>query len=184
MRRFFPLVASILIAEAAAAGEPLGRLFFTPAQRAQLDAARAEKSRAPAAAEAEEPQPLPQLITYGGIVRRSDGKTTVWINNRPVGDGRSAGSAALASRVQPDGSVVLRLPQSGRTVRLRVGQSVELTSGTIEEPWARKPPEAAPEQSPAAGAPISATAPGAPRAAQPTVNPADEAHSARQGTSD
>lgn len=178
MRRFLALLALIPIA--AAAGEPLGRLFFTPAQRTQLDAARAEKSRAPAAAEAEEPQPLPQVITYSGIVRRSDGKTTVWINNRPAEDGRSTESPALASRVHPDGSVVLRLPQNERPVRLRVGQSVDLASGTIEEPWARKPPEVPPpERSSAAGAPASITAPGAVRATRSIPESADEEHGAR-----
>lgn len=171
MKVLLPLVAFILVAEAAAAGEPLGRLFFTPAQRAQLDAARAGKGRAPAA-EAEEP-PLPHIITYGGIVRRSDGKTTVWINNRAVDGDRSADSPALPGEARPDGSVLLRLPHSDRTVRLRVGQSVEVVSGTIEEPYARKPLGARPpEKLPAAGkAPATSTVPGTTHDARSDASP-------------
>lgn len=61
-----------------------------------------------------------------------------------------AGAGAIVGRVRPDGGVSLQVPQSGRSVDLKVGQSIELLSGTIEEPYSRKPPVAAPEPKPAA----------------------------------
>jgi hypothetical protein len=124
----------------APAQERLGRLFFTPAQRASLDVARSQRARATLSTEKTEQEaaPVPQTITYGGVLRRSDGKTTVWINNQPVNDRESAGAAAIVGQVRPDGSVTLQVPQSGRSVILKPGQSVELLSGAVEEANSRK----------------------------------------------
>jgi hypothetical protein len=127
-------------------------LFFTPAQRASLDVARSQRARAAVATEKSEVEatPVPQTITYSGVVRRSDGKTTVWINNQPVHDRESAGAAAIVGRVRPDGSVTLQVPQSGRSVNLKPGQSVELLSGAVEEGYSRRLEAPKPESKPAA----------------------------------
>ena len=134
--------------------EPLGRMFFTPAQRASLDVARTQRARTTLATEKTEEvataAPVPQTITFDGMLRRSDGKSTIWINNRPVNENQQAGGAVVVGRIRPDGGVSLQMPQSGRSVDLKVGQSIELLSGTIEEPYARKPPATAPEVKPAA----------------------------------
>ncbi|HEV8612692.1 MAG TPA: hypothetical protein VGQ73_04215, partial [Gemmatimonadales bacterium] len=81
----------------APAQERLGRLFFTPAQRASLDVARSQRARRTLATEQfeQEAAPTPQTITYGGVVRRSDGKTTVWINSQPVRDREPAGGGTV-----------------------------------------------------------------------------------------
>jgi len=136
---------------AARAPEPLGRLFFTPAQRARLDVARTQRTRATLATDKTEEiatAPVPQTITYDGAVRRSDGKSTVWLNSRPVHDKEPAGAAIIVGRIRPDGGVTLQMPQSGRTVNLKPGQSIELLSGAIEESFSRKP-AAQPEPKPA-----------------------------------
>ncbi|MBI4196061.1 MAG: hypothetical protein HY526_13400 [Betaproteobacteria bacterium] len=139
MRCVLPLLGLVLAIGDACGAEPLGRLFFTPAQRAQLDAARGDKLRAPLAAEPEEAPRAPEVVTYGGLVRRSDGKTTVWINDRPTDDGTGATGSPVRSRVRPDGSINLLVPQANRSVDLKVGQSVEIVSGRIAEPYAREP---------------------------------------------
>lgn len=134
-------LAAAAISVPASAQERLGRMFFTPAQRASLDVARSQRARAAVAtekSEQEEATPVPQTITYSGVLRRSDGKTTVWINNQPVHDRESAGAAAIVGRVRPDGSVTLQVPQSGRSVTLKPGQSVELLSGAVEEAYSRR----------------------------------------------
>jgi hypothetical protein len=136
----------------APAQERLGRLFFTPAQRASLDVARSQRARAALSTEKPEQEaaPVPQTITYSGVLRRSDGNTTVWINNQPVNDRESAGAAAIVGGVRPDGSVTLQVPQSGRSVILKPGQSVELLSGAVEEANSRKLEIPKPEPKPAA----------------------------------
>ncbi len=145
-------MAAALTSAPAPAQERLGRLFFTPAQRASLDVARSQRARTAVDTEKTEQEaaPVPQTITYSGVLRRSDGKTTVWINNQPVHDRDSAGAAAIVGRVRPDGSVTLQVPQSGRSVILKPGQSVELLSGAVEEGYSRKLEAPRPEPKPAA----------------------------------
>lgn len=161
---YLALVAST--PAAAQAQERLGRLFFTPAQRASLDVARSQRARAALSTEKTEQEatPVPQIITYSGHIRRSDGKTTVWINNQAVHDRESAGAAAIVGRVRPDGSVTLQVPQSGRSVSLKPGQSVELLTGAVEEGYPRGIEAAKPEAKPAAAAGTGKPAPD--RAAQ------------------
>jgi hypothetical protein len=136
-------------------------MFFTPAQRASLDVARSQRARTTLATEKtdQEAAPVPQTITYSGVLRRSDGKTTVWINNQPVHDRLSAGAGAIVGRVRPDGSVTLEVPQSGRSVTLKPGQSVELLGGTVEEGYARRLEAPKPEPKPAANANAAKAAP-------------------------
>ncbi|MGH6693528.1 MAG: hypothetical protein ACREF4_22910 [Gammaproteobacteria bacterium] len=141
----------------APAQERLGRLFFTPAQRASLDIARMQRARAALSTEKTEEvataAPVPQTIMLDGTVRRSDGKTTYWLNNRSVNENEQPGGGEVVGRVRSDGGISLQLPQSGRSVELKVGQSIELLSGTIEEPYSRKPVATAPEVKPAAKPP-------------------------------
>lgn len=128
----------------------MGRLFFTPAQRVSLDIARTRRARNTLSTEGTEEAaaPVAQSVTYGGMVRRSDGRSTVWINGSPVNDGEPVGGISVVGRIRPDGRVSLQVPQSGRSVDLKPGQSVELLSGTIEEAFSRKPVQ--PEPKPAA----------------------------------
>ena len=139
--------------------ERLGRLFFTPGQRLSLDVARSQRARTTLATEStdQEAAPASQTITYGGLIRRDDGRTTVWLNNQAVHDTDPAGAGAVVTRVRPDGRITLQAPQSSRSVDLKPGQSVELLSGTIEEGYSRRAlsqpdPKAKPGAKPAADA--------------------------------
>ena len=154
----------LLLAPPAVAAEPVGRLFYTPDQRATLDTARSKRARNVGATEKEEPPPRPpspEVVTYGGMVRRSDGKTTVWLNNHAVGEKEAA--SRLVGKVRPDGSVTLQSPQTGKNVELRVGQRAELLSGRVEEGYRHAPAQKAEvkQPDPAGGAkpPVEGTAP-------------------------
>jgi hypothetical protein len=135
------------------AAEPLGRLFFTPDQRATLDTARSKKTRVNLETEAtvEKPPapPAPEVVTYGGLVRRSDGKATIWLNNQAINEKDVRSGTTLVGRVRPDGSVTVQSPQSGRSVDLKVGQSAELLSGTVQENYTLRGSIAKPEDKPA-----------------------------------
>lgn len=87
MMKFFvclcllPLVGAVDRGAMAAPGKPLpGRLFYTPAQREMLVNARTHKvteipkSVAP---------PVVSPMRFDGMIMRSDGVTTHWINGRP-----------------------------------------------------------------------------------------------------
>jgi len=178
--RLILCVALVIAADPAVAQvQPLGRLFFTPAQRSSLDVARSQRARTALATEQTEETvaatPVPQSITYDGMVRRSDGKTTIWINSRPVHDNNPAGGAAIVGRVRRDGGVSLQMPQSGRSVELKPGQSVELLSGAIEEGFSRKPaPQSEPKPAAKPAAEARGAKPASPEAAsaKPTAAPA------------
>lgn len=121
------------------AAEPLGRLFFSPEQRAQLDALRTKKV---VAAQVKD-EPAPEFITYNGIIRRDDGKTTIWVNNKSLSENDLRDSASLVGRIERDGRILIQPVQSGvaPALRLKVGQSAELQSGRVAEPFAGGKPE-------------------------------------------
>lgn len=78
----------LMLPAAACLAEPadLGRLFYTPAQRTALEDARARKvSRLADTSKRTEPatSPAPAPQRFDGIVIRSDGAATRWINGRP-----------------------------------------------------------------------------------------------------
>lgn len=129
------------------AAPPLGRLFFTPEQRAALDELRTHRPQRTVSVAAPAEAPPPALVTYSGLVQRSDGHSTVWINHRPVYD-RIDDSSAATARVEDDGTARIVMPQQPGRVRLKVGQTAELATGRIAESYARRPrtpqPKAAP----------------------------------------
>jgi hypothetical protein len=68
----------------------LGRLFYTPAQRAQLESARTHNVTQVAS----QPRPTsPPPLRYDGVLMRSDGQTTRWVDGKAQAD--SAGVAGL-----------------------------------------------------------------------------------------
>lgn len=74
----------------AAPSEP-GRLFYTPAQRAQLEAARSRGSTRPATTSVQAAEDSPQR--YDGLIIRSDGQVTHWVDGKPA--------ATAPRRLQP-----------------------------------------------------------------------------------
>jgi len=114
---------------------PLGRLFLTPQQRAVLDNARRNRVRAAAVAAAADKKPKPppvQDVTINGVVKRSDGEAVIWVNGRPT-DGETEDGMHVVASPGADSSIVVREPQKGRKVRLKVGQRVDLTTGRVQE---------------------------------------------------
>lgn len=87
----------------------LGRLFFTPEQRAQLDYSYAQSAGTGGNAHA---------LTLNGIVQQHGGNRTVWINGVPQQAGNSDDKT-------PESQTV-RLPGKPSTVKLKVGQRVLL----------------------------------------------------------
>lgn len=129
-------IAALLMAQLAHAAEPLGRFFYTPEERARLDALRAQKAVAVVQVKDE---PVPEIVKFNGIVRRSDGKATVWINNQPLSEAELRDKQSIVGTVSRNGQVTLQAPQGSVQMRLKVGQSAELLSGRIDESYAVAP---------------------------------------------
>lgn len=158
---------------AGAADAPLGRLFFTPEQRTQLDMLRTKRVVASQTKE----EAAPEVVTYNGIIRRSDGKTTVWVNNQALSEADLRDKPAIGGRVSRDGQIVIEAGQSRTAAKtqLKVGQSAELLSGQVAESYsaaataARAPkPEPASKPVPAPAAKSGETA--APPAGAPVAD--------------
>jgi len=105
----FPVIICALALTTAtpASAEELGRLFYTPEQRARLDADHARSST---------PTDSPNVMSVDGIVQRHGGERTVWINGVPQAAGQSDERA-------PE-SVPVAVPGQSQPVKVKVGQKV------------------------------------------------------------
>ena len=139
---FLALLAELAAPGAAAQTSTMGRLFFTPAERAQLDAERvagpapavAIAPAAPAATEAAPSEPAVRELTLDGIVKRSSGKSTVWLNHTAQHDGNNHLTVARPATATHPATTALTLQlSSGRKVILKPGQSIDLNTNSIRD---------------------------------------------------
>jgi hypothetical protein len=96
--------------------EPLGRLFFTPEQRAQLEYSKSQGNDSGSSARA---------LTVNGIVQKHGGKRTAWINGVPQQAGNSDERA-------PD-SLPVAVPGLSKPVKVKVGQKVLINPSSEPE---------------------------------------------------
>jgi hypothetical protein len=111
MRQAHRIILFVLgsIAAASIHAEEIGRLFFTPAQRIQLDYGYAPEVR---------PEGNSNSLILNGIVQKHGGKRTIWVNGLPQQAGTSDERA-------PE-SLSVPLPGQKKSVKLKVGQRVLL----------------------------------------------------------
>lgn len=133
------LVSIAVPARAQASFTTMGRLFTTPADRILLDqqrrAAMAQNAQAVAAPPAPPaavmpgmaadnaaaaPPPPPAPVRFGGVLRRSDGQATIWVDDAP---------RDTVLRTRPGAAVAVDV--GGRSVVLKPGQSWDPASGAI-----------------------------------------------------
>lgn len=106
-----------LASVSAACAEELGRLFFTPAQRTQLDYSKFQAGDA---------ESNSRSLTVNGIVQRHGGTRTAWINGVP----RLAGQ----SDENHPGSLPVTVPSQTKPVTVKVGQKVNVNSANDSQP--------------------------------------------------
>ena len=123
-----PLVFLILIGMVCEVqAQELGRLFFTPDQRAALDARR--KARVP---------DRPQLTTtvspttrLDGYVKRQGGRSTVFVNGEAVLEGTQ--DAPVVDPERRGGRLPVSPGEGGPRVELRPGESLDRTNGQVSD---------------------------------------------------
>ena len=101
-----------------AAAEDLGRLFFTPQQRQDLDRRRAANVQEAATVVQE------STLTLQGQVSRSSGKTTTWINGIPQHDAYIGSDPARAT---------IQTGEDEPKVKLKVGQTFDRVRGETRD---------------------------------------------------
>jgi hypothetical protein len=122
------VMATVLLAIAfPCSAQELGRLFFTPDQREALDARRkARVPDKPAAAVVASP-----TTRLDGYVKRSDGRSTVFVNGQPLLEGTPE-----APSVDPEwrgGRVSVPTSEGGARYVLKPGQSVDTGTGQVRD---------------------------------------------------
>ena len=144
----FLILAMLLATGAARASDtdPLGRLFTTPRQRAQIDEVR---NAEPAEQEIKltgtelagtrmpekQAEEVRDPIMLKGIVSRKGGPSTAWINdgNTYLGDPVLDYIQVTPSPAVP-GEVTVRLPTRDAAVDLKVGETYEPATNRIIDP--------------------------------------------------
>jgi len=121
------------IAAAGATGvqaQELGRLFFTPEQRAALDARR--KARVP-----DKPAATPvtesPVTRINGAVQRGGGRSTVWVNGEMIPESAQGDGARVAPRSLNPDRVAVPLGDNAPPRDLRVGESLDRGSGEVRD---------------------------------------------------
>jgi len=130
------LTGALLLAlavDSAAAADNLGRLFFTPQQRQDLDRRRQANIQESAAT-------VNNSVTINGQVSRSNGKNTVWINGVPQETTRRPIDPARATIPGGEGeaSVSIKIGQTLDKARGQVRDTIE--DGQILTPSGRRAP--------------------------------------------
>lgn len=120
------LLLCAALAPRAALAQDLGRLFFTPEQRAALDARR--KARLPDKPAVVAPSPTTRI---DGSVTRSSGRSTLWVDGTAVPDGTQP--EGLRVRRERDASrVTVVVGDEGRRIDMRVGETLDRASGEVK----------------------------------------------------
>lgn len=131
----------------------LGRLFTTPAERANLDHLRSISKtptmETPPEAPVEQdnlselPSVTPSVIRMQGYVKRNDGKkSTVWVNGEAVQENTGTSEVQVGKLQQGAGNVVLKLKASGKNVNLKAGQVYVPETDSVAEIKATKAQDA------------------------------------------
>ena len=105
------------LASSAAAAD-LGRLFFTPQQRQDLDRRRQANIQESAVT-------VNSSLTVNGQVSRSRGKNTVWINGVPQENTR---------RPLDPARVTLPAGEGESPVNIKIGQTLDKVRGRVKDP--------------------------------------------------
>jgi len=121
----------------ASAQEALGRLFFTPQQRQDLDRRRQANIQESAVT-------VNSSVTVNGQVSRSSGKTTVWINGVPQ-----------EGTKRPTDPARVNLPggEGEPSINLKIGQTFDRARGQVKDPAGGDTVVAPPERRPVPRAP-------------------------------
>lgn len=111
---------------ASGADDALGRLFFTPERRQQLD-----RQREMNILDKQQVQPDPTL-TIDGVVTRSSGKRTAWVNGSPQNEDETTSGLTVTSRRGDPGKVLVESGDSPKA-RARVGETVNRHTGEASD---------------------------------------------------
>jgi len=129
MNRIATLCCALLLACASlpaqaqkAQTDSLGRLFFTPEKRLLLERQRASNIQAAQSLEGE-------TMSLDGVVQRSSGKSTVWINGRAQEENEAARTGVNVRLTPKDPGRAQLSPGEELPTQLKVGEAINRATG-------------------------------------------------------
>lgn len=124
------LLAGATVPAAAQESGDLGRLFFTPERRQLLDRQRELNI------EAQQEVPDDPTLVINGVVSRSSGKRTVWINGVPQNDNATPSGVSVVPRRGAPGRVIVQTDEMakedaavGDSINRDTGESTDILEG-------------------------------------------------------
>lgn len=129
----------------ATAEDDFGRLFSSQAERKKLDILRQNQKLIVVTPQKNMPSEpavneLPEPITLQGYVKRSDGSTTLWVNNKAVQENTTQDNVEIgrlskqkSSAKNASDSLNVRVPVNGKSARLKPGQVYDPETNRIVE---------------------------------------------------
>ncbi len=115
------VLLALLSAAQPAQGDELGRLFFTPAERRQLDQRQSQlELQTQLAADKGNESGNQSVITINGIIQRGDGSRIVWINGK---------AHKIAGGGDPN-KAPIHIPGKNKPLEVKVGQRVRIENPT------------------------------------------------------
>lgn len=124
------LLVTALPAPAQESQEELGRLFFTPERRQALDRQRQLNIQ--------EKQEIPEdpTLTINGLVTRSSGKRSTWINGVLQNENEAPSGVTVTPNRHDPGKIVVKTTEAppaparvGETVNRNTGEAIDLLNG-------------------------------------------------------
>lgn len=110
MKYFFSIIAFFtLLVSTASADQHLGRLFFTPVQRSQMELGKSQSAS---------PESTVTSLTVNGVFQKEGGRRTVWINGVPRDIGTSSDN--------DPGTVTIQIPHQSQSVKVKVGEKINI----------------------------------------------------------
>lgn len=140
-------VSLLLNAPSANANDDYGRLFSRPSERKNLDYLRqnqklkviSPQDKVQAEPTAVNPVELPAPVTLQGYVKRSDGASTLWVNNKVVQENSAVDDVQIGKlntqtgTTQARDGLNLKIPANGKQIRLKAGQMYVPETDQIRE---------------------------------------------------
>ncbi len=131
------VLSGIFFSQAAICSDQFGRLFTTRAQRAHMEELRKaepglkfeiEEQVIDIEEDVEVVEETPvNALTVRGLVYRSDGKSTAWINDSNTFEGSVSSQYISVGDIDP-GRVQIKVPSANTIVNLNVGQTFDPVS--------------------------------------------------------
>ena len=108
----------------------LGRLFTSPAERQKIDSEN--RGDVPQVSSS---RIVPSSISVNGIVIRSKGKNSVWVNGKRASGNEMVGGVKVFSKSVSKDNVTIPVLVDGKSVKIKPGQSWSEESGKIVDSY-------------------------------------------------